>query len=155
MSIYLMDTSAVCKRYFVNEIGADVVDDLFNDNASTRHLINLAIPETLNAFYRLHREGHLTDAERDVFISSFYDDITNGNLQVYSVRDDHIFKVEPIIRALQAMRVMKKRPGPVDALLVVCALDFDLTDLILVNSDVDLNTLAQQFGITTLDPQNP
>jgi hypothetical protein len=150
-----MDTSAVCKRYFVNEIGADVVDDLFNDNASTRHLINLAIPETLNAFYRLHREGHLTDAERDVFIASFYDDITNGNLQVYSVRDDHILKVEPISRALQAMRVTKKRPGPVDALLVVCALDFDLTDLILVNSDVDLNTLAQQFGITTLDPQNP
>ena len=71
------------------------------------------------------------------------------------MRDDHIFESKPILQALQAMSVTKKRPGPIDALLVVCALDFDLTDLALVSSDVDLNTSAQQFGITTSDPEHP
>jgi len=53
------------------------------------------------------------------------------------------------------MSVTKKRPGPIDALIVACALDFDPTNLILVSSDIDLNALAQQFGITTFDPENP
>jgi len=156
MSTYLFDASALCKRYFVNEIGADRVNDLFNGDATrTHYLLNLTITEILNAFYRVHREGHLTEAERDALIATFYDDIANGVLLVYSVRDDHIFNAEPIIRAMQTMSVTKKRPGPIDALLVVCALDFDLTDLILVSSDVDLNALAQQFGITTFDPEKP
>lgn len=155
MPTYLLDASALCKRYFVNEAGADVVNDLFQDVASARYLLSLAILEVLNALYRVHREGHLTEAERDAFITAFYDDIAKGRLLVYSVRDDHIFESEPILQALQAMRVTKKRPGPIDALLIVCARDFDLTDLVVVSSDVDLNTLARQFGIVTFDPENP
>jgi len=129
--------------------------DIRGTAANPRYVLSLAILEVLNALYRVHREGHLTEAERDTVIATFYDDITNGRLLVYSVRDDHIFESEPILQALQAMSVTKKRPGPIDALLVVCALDFDLTDLALVSSDVDLNTSAQQFGITTSDPEHP
>ncbi len=142
MPIYLLDASGLCKRYFINEIGADIVNDLFNDVTSTRYLLNLTILEILNAFYRVYREGHLTEAERDALIAAFYDDIASGSLLVYSVRDYHIFNTEPIICAMQTMSVTKKRPGPIDAILVACALDFGLTDLILVSSDVDLNSLA-------------
>ena len=85
MPTYLLDASALCKRYFVNEIGAG----------------------------------------------------------------------EPILQALQAMKVIKKRPGPVESLVVACALDFEPVDRVLVSSDVDLNALAQQFGITTFDPEHP
>ena len=155
MSTYLFDTSGLCKRYFVNEIGSDVVNTLFGDAASTRYVINLAILEVLNAFYRVHREGHLSEGERDTLIAAFYNDIADGHILVYSIGDDHIFKSEALLPALQAMRVTKKRPGPIDALVVACALDFDPADLILVSSDVDLNALAQQFGITSFDPEHP
>ena len=130
MPTYLLDASGLCKRYFVNEIGADVVNDLFRDLTNARYLLNFAILEVLNVFYRVHREGYLTEAERDAFIATFYNDITDGHVLVYSVRDDHIFKTDPILQALQAMSVTKKRPGPIDALLVACALDFDLTELV-------------------------
>ncbi len=90
MPTYLLDASALCKRYFANEIGAGLVNGFFQDVASTRYVLNLAILEVLNAIYRVHREGHLTEAERDAFVAAFYDDITNGRLLVYSVRDDHI-----------------------------------------------------------------
>lgn len=93
--------------------------------------------------------------ERDALIAAFYDGIANDLILVYSVRDEHAFNAEPALRALQAMSVTKKRPGPIDALLVAATLDFDLTDLVLVSSNVDLNTLAQQLGITTLDPEKP
>lgn len=53
------------------------------------------------------------------------------------------------------MTVTKKRPGPIDALVVACANDFDLADLILVSADVDLNALARQVNILTFDPENP
>lgn len=48
MSTYLFDASALCKRYFVNEIGADRVNDLFNGDATrTHYLLNLTITEIL------------------------------------------------------------------------------------------------------------
>jgi len=155
MPSYLLDASALCKRYFVNEIGAGVVSDLFDDASSRRYLINIGIVEVLNAFYRVCREGHLTETEREALIAAFYADIANGSLLVYSVRDEHILNAEPVLLALHAMRVRKKRPGPVDALVVACALDFDLADLVLVSSDTDLSSLAQQFSIKTFDPENP
>jgi predicted nucleic acid-binding protein len=51
MPTYLFDASALCKRYFINETGANVVETLFQDATSPRYLINLAIPEILNAIY--------------------------------------------------------------------------------------------------------
>lgn len=57
MSTYLLDASALCKRYFVNEIGAGLVNGLFQDVTSTRYVLNLALLEVLNATYRVHRGG--------------------------------------------------------------------------------------------------
>ena len=57
MPTYLLDASGLCKRYFINELGADMVNDLFQEVTSTRYILNLAILEVLNAFYRVHREG--------------------------------------------------------------------------------------------------
>jgi hypothetical protein len=71
MPTYLLDASGLCKRYFVNEIGADIVNDLFGDPASSRYLLNISILEVLNAFYRVHLEGHLTEEERDALIAAF------------------------------------------------------------------------------------
>jgi hypothetical protein len=152
---YLLDASALCKRYFVNEVGANLVNDLFQEPSSPRYILNLAILEALNAFYRVHRESYLTEEERDAFVAALYNDITTGRLLVYSVRDEHIFNCEPILQVLQAMKVTKKRPGPVDALVVACARELDPADRTLVSSDVDLNTLAQQFGVPVLDPEQP
>lgn len=155
MPTYLLDASALCKRYFANEVGANLVNDLFQDPSSPRYILNLAILEVLNAFYRVHRESHLTEEERDAFVAALYNDIATGRLLVYSVRDEHIFNCEPILQALQAMKVTKKRPGPVDALVVACARELDPGDRILVSSDVDLNALAQQFGVLVFDPEHP
>jgi hypothetical protein len=152
---YLLDASALCKRYFVNEIGANLVNNLFQEPSSPRYILNLAILEVLNAFYRVHRESQLTEEERDAFVAALYNDITTERLLVYSVRDEHIFNCEPILQVLQAMKVTKKRPGPIDALVVACARELDPVDRTLVSSDVDLNTLAQQFGVPVLDPEHP
>ena len=155
MPSYLLDASGLCKRYFSNEIGADLVNELFGDTTSTRYLLNFTILEILNAIYRVHREGYLNDTERDALISAFYKDISDGSLLIYSVHDLHIFNAESTIQRAQAMSVTKKRPGPMDALIVTCTQDFDLTDLILVSADIDLNALAQQANISTFDPENP
>ena len=154
MPVYLFDASALCKRYFINEAGSDVIQSLFETPPGPFYLISLAIPEILNAIYRLHREGYLGDEEREAFVSAFYADIATGRLLVYSIRDDHIFACEPIIERLQQMSITTKRPGPIDALLVVCGRELS-DDVIIVSSDVDLNALAQQNGLSTLNPENP
>ncbi|MFT5369850.1 MAG: putative nucleic acid-binding protein [Candidatus Latescibacterota bacterium] len=155
MPTYLLDASGLCKRYFTNEIGSDLINDLFNDEASTRYLLNFTILEVLNALYRVHREGYLSESERDALIAAFYRDISNGSLLVYSVHDLHIFNAESTIQRIQAMPVIKKRSGPMDALVITCASDFNLSELILISSDVDLNAIAQQVNILTFDPEKP
>ena len=155
MPTYLLDASGLCKRYFVNETGADLIHALFDDATSTRYLLNIGILEILNAIYRVHREGYLTEAERDVLVAALFEDIANDTLRVISVRDYHIFNAESILPSLQAMSIVRKRPGPIDALLIACARQLDLPDLILVSADRDLNALAHQFDILTFDPENP
>src|SRR5436190_23520059 len=100
MPVYLVDTSALCKRYFVNEIGAQVVRDLFGEPNSERFILNLGIVETLNAFYRVCRQGQITPVERDVLVQSLYQDILDETLKPYSVRDEHIRRAEPVIAAV-------------------------------------------------------
>lgn len=155
MASYLFDASALCKRCFINEIEADIVEALFQDATNQRYLINLAIPEILNAIYRLHREGHLNAEEREAFVAAFYADIAMGHILVYSILDDHLFACEPIIESLQQMSIIKKRPGPIDALLLACAQSLDANDLVIVSSDVDLNVLAQRLGLSSFDPEHP
>ena len=155
MPTYLMDASALCKRDFVNEIGSDIVNDLFNETSGVRYLLNLSVVEVLNAFHRVHREGHLTKPELDALIAAFYNDIANGALLIYSIRDEHIFKADPILWVLHIMSVSKKRPGPIDILVIACAGDFNPVDLVLVSSDIDQNKLARLLSITTFDPENP
>ena len=155
MPTYLFDASALCKRYFVNETGANVVEILFQDATSPRYLINLAIPEILNAIYRLHREGHLSAEDREAFVAAFYADIATGRILVYSILDDHIFACESIIETLQQMSITKKRPGPIDALLLACAQSLEADDVVIVSSDVDLNALAQLLGLPSFNPEHP
>ena len=154
MPTYLFDASALCKRYFINEAGADIVEALFQDATNPRYLINLALPEILNAIYRLHREGHLSTEEREAFVAAFYADIAMGRMLVHSIRDEHIFACESIIATLQQMTVRKKRPGPIDALLLASARSMDADNVIIVSSDVDLNALAQRLGFLALDPEH-
>jgi predicted DNA-binding protein (UPF0278 family) len=53
------------------------------------------------------------------------------------------------------MSIIKKRPGPIDALLLACAQSLDANDLVIVSSDVDLNVLAQRLGLSSFDPEHP
>jgi hypothetical protein len=50
---------------------------------------------------------------------------------------------------------IKKRPGPIDALLLACAQGLEADDVVIVSSDVDLNALAQLLGLPSFDPEHP
>ena len=117
--------------------------------------MNVGVLEVVSAIYREERLGHLTANDADQFVAALYGDLVLRRLRLIRVNDDQILQTEPVLRALHARPIVKKRPGPVDALLVACALEFDLDDLVLVSSDRDLNALAESFGVKTLDPENP
>lgn len=155
MPVYILDASSLCKRYFTNEIGADLIKAIFDDVTSMRYLLNISVLEILNAIYRVNREGHLSKTECDALIAAFYKDIADGHLLIFSIHDLHIFNAESILQKIQAVPVIKKRPGPIDALVVACAGEFNPADLVLVSADTDLNALARHFAIPTFDPEKP
>lgn len=154
MPAYLFDASALLKRYFTFERGAETVARLFADLESSRYLLNISILEVFNAIYREQHHGNMSADDARRLIAALNNDFDSDRLLVLRVEDEHVRATEPVIEALQARSIIKKRPGPLDALLITCALELELDDIVLVSSDRDLNELAKHFGIETLDPES-
>ncbi|MEW6095537.1 MAG: type II toxin-antitoxin system VapC family toxin [bacterium] len=149
---YLIDTSALMKRYKV-EKGSEKIKELFEESENEKIIISIVIVEILHNFYRLHREGEITEIELQKLTSTFYNDINKEIIKVYDVRKVHALKSKPFIKKAQSMKVIKRRTGPVDTLIIACALDFKDLNLIFVSSDLDLNQPAKQENIQVLNPE--
>lgn len=98
MSKYFLESSAFIKRY-KDEVGTDVVNNLFNNNHDLFYL-NLAIMEIRKVFYRrwkypLQQENQITEEEFNELNSKFAEDI----LQMHQI----VFTEEIIKQAISIL----------------------------------------------------
>ena len=152
MVTYFFDTSALVKRYRAQEPGAHRVQELFSAAERNLVVLNLAIVETLQAFYRLHQLGEISAAERTVLVDSFYRD-PDAHVTIYSVTTDHMFRAERLMEASLLLPILKKQPGVIDVLHLCAALDFREEPLVFVSSDRDLSHLARHEKLRILNPE--
>jgi len=108
---YLIDTSALVKQYR-SEKGSEKVKKLFEESENERIIISIVIVEMLHIFYRLHREGKITDIELKKTIGTFFNDIDKGRIKVYDVSRVHLLKSKLYVEKAQSMKIIKRRPGP-------------------------------------------
>ena len=136
--ILYCDTSALIKRYVV-ESGTDIVDAAW-DSAAVVSTSVVAYAESMAAFHRRHREGHLSQKELKQTCDRFSGDF--GRLVLVPV-DRHL---HPSVDDL-----LKKHPlRGFDVIHLASALVFnDDEDILFACFDGNLNKAAAKEGLRT------
>jgi hypothetical protein len=139
---HFLDTSAFIKRY-LNETGSDVVDSLFEEEGE-RYVSGLCLLETHSNIQRLHAVDDLLTAEQVRMLhAAVASDIEAGRVTVVNATAADIE---------EAARMLTRRYlTAVDALQVAIAKGLG-PEVVFVSSDLKLNRVASEQGLTVLDP---
>jgi predicted nucleic acid-binding protein len=142
---FFVDTSALFKRYQV-EKGTERVNELLENAHGDAFISSLTVIEAISNLKRLYEVDRITT--KDQFLQQrlfFYHDIEELNITILDVVTDDIIKAEELI----LQRYMK----PVDAIQLAVALNNFLLKPTFVSSDQKLCAIAQQEGLSVLNPE--
>lgn len=142
---FFVDTSALFKRYQV-EKGTERVNELLENAHGDAFISSLTVIEVISNLKRLYEVDRITT--KDQFLQQrlfFYHDIEELNITILDVVTDDIIKAEELI----LQRYMK----PVDAIQLAVALNNFSLKPTFVSSDQRLCAIAQQEGLSVLNPE--
>lgn len=153
MSMHFLDTSAIVKRYIIEEPGHEWLSSLCLPSKDQRlYISQAALVEVVATICRKSREQSLTPDHRDLLISKFRHDVQND------------YKVWRVTSALYVFagdlcRIHKLRAY--DAIQLACALQlrdkalsYNMSLPIFVCADNDLLEFALVEGLGIENPNN-
>ena len=142
MASYYLDTSALFKRYVLEE-GSDVVTALF-DKGEPLFISAITLCEVISNLRRLvDVDGILKSEEFDLLRATFLGDVGDNLLEVIELN------TAIILASLDL--ASKKYVTPIDAVQLATAL-FLPEETVFVCSDQKLLRLALEYGLAVLDP---
>ena len=142
MTTYLVDTSALFKRY-LPERGSERMESLFLESAEV-FISTLTVVEFLSNLQRLRSADKvISDGQFSEVWAAFSLDLATGRIQALAV------SAEVIGEGVQLL--LTRYVTPIDALQVGTAMSSG-AETIIVSSDRGLNRLLAALGIRFLDP---
>ena len=150
MAVYFCDTSAIVKRY-INETGTAWLTGV-TDSTAGNHVIVAGITsvETVAAITRKQRGGGLSVADAAAAIASFQSEYAN---------EFWIVAITPQVIATATSLAEKLALRGYDAVQLAATLITqaqrqarNLSSLVLLSADLELNRAAALEGLTTDDP---
>jgi len=143
MNNYFIDTSALFKRY-IPEKGTEQLDNIFK-HSGTLYISDITVIEVIS---NLKRKNEITK-ELDNYTyenikKEFFNDIAQGNIEIYSVLSEII---------IEAVNIIDKRYlTPLDSIQLATALQLDLKmqNIVFVCSDIKLAVISEKYGLNTL-----
>lgn len=143
MTVYLLDTSALLKRY-LQEQGSDVMDRIFGKYTSARYVSGICLLECFSNIQRLYTvDGFLTQEQHRQLCAAVMSDIQAGRMVITNTT-----AVE-IDRAVDFL--ISEYLAAVDVLQLAIAIVMG-PETVLVSSDKKLNKMATKHGIQVLNP---
>jgi uncharacterized protein len=152
MADYLFDTSALVKRYHL-ENGSAEIRKLFADASSTHSLSRLAAVELLSAFTIKVRTSAITTSEMTVMQTRFKTDQSGRVFRVLPLRDRHYRHAEELISRYGLSDGLRT----LDALQLATAVELRHHAKIshFVSADIDLLRVASAEGFAVINPEQP
>jgi len=130
MPAYFFDTSALVKRYHVEE-GSEKVDEIFNDPGGIFAIASITIAEFTSVFARKLNEGIISEDDLRICLSEFSKDIISS-FGIVDLGRNHINKSIPLI--------LKYKLRTLDSLQLAAFLDLSHLNPIMV-------TLMKHYGM--------
>lgn len=149
MARYFLDTSALVKYYHA-EAGTPAVSSMFAEPGRTVLISSLGFLETQSAFAMKVRSGVLEQASAGLQRGRLMLDIAAGEIEVYSVAEDHFIGAERLI----GRHAFARRLRTLHALQLAVALDLQSQGLVdtFVTADQALAVAASLEGLSVIDP---
>jgi len=149
---YFLDTSAAVKYCHV-EVGTPRISALFAEPGRKIRISALGFIEIQSAFAMKVRSGILDPKAAGMQRSRFLLDIAAGEIEVYSVTEDHFTTAERLIMHLG----FQHRLRTLDALQLAVALDLAQQGLLdqFVTADQVLAEVASLEHLQVLNPEKP
>ena len=151
MAHYLMDSSAVAKRYMI-ETGSDWIEALCLDAHSTVILAEITLAEVASTFARASRGRRITEAQRIEYLDLF----TNDCNRAYQLIPVNRFIIDHAVTLTQRYRLRGY-----DAVQLACALRANellieraLPPLTFITADRDLIAAAIPEGLISENPND-
>lgn len=148
MAAYYLDASAAVKAYS-EERGADRVEEILEHGAET-HMSRVGVVEVAAAFFGKTKTGEMRVEEAEAALEEFRLDVEN----IYRIAEVRLVTTDRAIELAERHRLRAY-----DCLQLATALllqeqrvPFELTPLVLVSSDAELNAAAQGEGLSVEDP---
>lgn len=150
MAQYFLDTSAAVKYYHV-ETGTPGVEAIFAEPGRNIRISSLGFLEIQSAFAMKVRTGALDRKAAGMQRSRFLLDIAAGDIEVYSVTDQHYAAAERLI----GRHSFHHRLRTLDALQLAVALDLSEQELMtaFVLADRSLGEVASLEGLSVINPE--
>ena len=143
MALYYVDTSALVKRYHIEQ-GSDRVDRLFGDAGAGLVTANFALTELTSALDRKCQEGLLTP---------------EGVIQILAVASQDVLsefwllELDRVHVRLSLQLILSHHLRTLDALHLAVILSIKDLHPVLVSADVRLLQAADREGIELLNPE--
>lgn len=149
MARYFFDTSALVKRYHVEE-GAEVVEGLFAEPGSSFVISRLGVTETLSAFALKVRTGQLSSDDYAVCRQKFLGEIGRRFLNVARLTVGNHRLADQLIHRYAPAHPFRT----LDALQLSVALELHQQGRIeaFVSADASLSAIARLEGLKVLKP---
>jgi uncharacterized protein len=142
MSSYFLDTSALVKRYHIEQ-GTAKVKPLFDDAENTLYISELALVESASAFQRRKNRGEMSTQAMSDALEKFDGDAINY-LVVIGISRDLIERAKSL--------VLQHGLRTLDALQLAAALSLKPRVPVFVSADANLLSAAQANGLESLNP---
>ena len=142
MILYFLDTSALVKRYRIEQGTASILA-LFRDAESPLQISELTLVEITSAFQRLKNSGEIAAEAIEEALGKFDAD-TEQRLTIIKLTSDLIRQAKH--------NVVKHNLRPLDALQLACALSIKAQLPVFVAADDNLLVAAKAEGFVTLNP---
>ena len=143
MEYLFFDTSALVKRYY-EEDGSEKVDELIEDEESTVVISSLSVIETTSAFRRKHNQGEIAQDTMNQLLSIFFEE---------AIEDFVIVPIDESFMEYSFDLTLTEDLRTLDSLQLSAALTVNQEDLNFVSADRKLNTVAEEQGLETRNPQ--
>jgi predicted nucleic acid-binding protein len=142
MPAYFFDTSALVKRYHVEE-GSEKVDEIFNDPEGIFAIASITIAEFTSVFARKLNEGIISEDDLRICLSEFSKDMISS-FGIVDLGRNHTNKSIPLI--------LKYNLRTLDSLQLATFLDLSHLNPIMVASDEALLNATLKEGFQTIRP---
>ena len=143
MEYLFFDTSALVKRYY-EEDGSEKVDELIEDEESTVVISSLSVIEATSAFRRKHNQGEIEQDTMNHLLSIFFEE---------AIEDFVIVPIDESFMEYSFDLTLTEDLRTLDSLQLSAALTVNQENLTFVSADRKLNTVAEEQGLETRNPQ--